>query len=252
MSQVKLEEKGFASKMGMGNTHPAVLAVWAALISVAHMLPSIPMLGTGGTFSVSAALIPLAGIFFGPFGGAICVAVGNFIGQIIAPHTAWLGLGTFIVGTINGFTTGCISRGKWPWAAGIILLGTIFWYTTAIGRQAPLLPVVFYGLGLIMAILGGTIGYKYLFSDAFYKKFIGIWLASFAGFAASASIANFLSIALFKLPATVWNALAVLAPIERAVFALGAGIIGVPLLLGLPKIGIFVGPDADLSEDEDE
>mgnify|MGYP000988207154 CR=1 FL=1 len=47
MSGVKLEEKSFAAKMGMGNAHPAVLAVWAALISVAHMLPSIPMLGTG-------------------------------------------------------------------------------------------------------------------------------------------------------------------------------------------------------------
>lgn len=252
MSQVKLGEKSFASKMGMGNSHPAVLAVWAALISVAHMLPSIPMLGTGGTFSVSAALIPLAGIFFGPIGGAICVAIGNFIGQIIAPHTAWLGLATFIVGTINGFTTGCISRGKWPWAAGIIILGSILWFTTEIGRQAPLLPVVFYGLGLIMAILGGIFGSKFLTADAFYKKFIGIWFAAFAGFAASAAIANYASIALFQLPATVWNALVVLAPIERTIFAIGASIIGVPLLIGLPKIGIFVGPDADLAEDEED
>lgn len=252
MSQVKLEEKGFAAKMGMGNSHPAVLAVWAALISVAHMLPSIPMLGTGGTFSVSAALIPLAGIFFGPIGGAICVAVGNFIGQIIAPHTAWLGLATFLVGTINGFATGCVSRGKWPWAVGITAIGIILWFSSEIGRQVPLFPIVFYGLGIIMAIIGGIFGKNFLTSETFIKKFIGIWFAAFAGFVASASIANYASLTLFKLPATVWMALTVMAPIERTIFALGAAVIGVPLLIGLPKIGIFVGPGAELVEGDED
>jgi len=33
-----------------------------------------------------------------------------------------------------------------------------------------------------------------------------------------------------------------IAPVERLLFALGAAIIGVPLMIGLTKIGIIVGP----------
>jgi len=45
------------------STHPAVIAVWAALIAVVTLVPAFPIIGTGATFSVNAALIPLAGIF---------------------------------------------------------------------------------------------------------------------------------------------------------------------------------------------
>lgn len=252
MSEVKLKEKGFTAKMGMGNTHPAVLAVWAAVIAVAHMLPSIPILGTGGTFSVSSALVPLAGVFFGPIGGAICAAVGNFIGQIIAPHTAWAGIATFLIGTINAFVSGCVSRGKWLISVGIIALGTVLWFTHEIGRQAPFFPIVFYGLGAIMAIIGGIIGTKLIKEANFFKKFIAVWLASFAGMVGAAALANYFSLVVYQLPASLWNMLIPISPTERAIFSIGAGIIGVPLLIGLPKIGIFVGPEAGLEEDDED
>ena len=77
-----MSSQGFRSKLRLNNVHPSVIAVWAALIAVATLLPSIPMLGTGSTFSVSTALLPLAGVFFGPIGGAVCAAIGLFIGQI--------------------------------------------------------------------------------------------------------------------------------------------------------------------------
>jgi hypothetical protein len=35
------------------------------------------------------------------------------------------------------------------------------------------------------------------------------------------------------------------APIERAIFAFAAMLVGVPLLAGLNKIGIFVGPQEE-------
>lgn len=252
MSNGKLAEKGTGMKMGLGNAHPAVIAVWAALISAAHMLPAIPMIGTGGTFSVSSALIPLAGIFFGPVAGAICASIGSFIGQIIAPHIAWLGLATFLISTVNAFVAGYVSRGKWPIGVGIIVLGTILWYSNDIGRQAPVFPIVYYGLGIIMAIVGGIFGYKWLTAKSYLKKFAGIWLAAFAGFIGAAALANYACLIVLKLPATVWKALTFIAPIERTIFAVGAAIIGIPLLIGLPKIGIFVGPDADVADTDEE
>ena len=92
----------------IGHYHPAILSVWAAIICVGKLLPSIPMVGTGGNFSASSMLVPMAGILFGPIAGAICAAIGEFIGQLIAPNTAWMGIFTFLVGTCNALFTGFI------------------------------------------------------------------------------------------------------------------------------------------------
>jgi hypothetical protein len=62
------------------------------------------------------------------------------------------------------------------------------------------------------------------------------------------SIGNYFSLLLYKLPETLWTTLVFISPVERAVFSLGAMLVGVPLLMGLPKIGVFVGPDV---EDDD-
>ncbi len=233
-----------------GNAHPAVIAVWAALLSVAHMLPSLPIIGTGGTFSVSTVLFPLAGIFFGPVAGALCAAIGSFIGQILAPHTAWLGLGTFIIGTINAFVAGSVSRGRPLPALAIILVGAILWFTTAIGRQVPLFPAVFYSLGLLAALLGGIAGSRWLEREHAAAKGAGVWLAAYAGFVGAAAIANYFSLVILKLPPQVWTYLTFVSPLERAIFATGSVIIGVPLLTGLPRIGVLVGPQGNRFDDD--
>ncbi|MDR3193339.1 MAG: ECF transporter S component, partial [Treponema sp.] len=227
----------------LGKTHPAVIAVWAAVLAAAHMLPSIPMIGTGSTFSVTTALVPLAGIFFGPIPGAVCAAVGGFIGSIIAPHTAWMGLGTFIIGTTTGFTAGLISRSKWPIALAVYALGIVLWFSQEIGRSFPLLPLVYYGLGLIAVVIGGIFASRWLAGGKRGLKIPAVWLCAFGGMVGSASIGNFFSLLLYKLPKEVWATLVVVAPLERSAFSLGTVLVGVPLLIGLPKIGIFVGPD---------
>jgi len=241
----------------LGGVHPSVIAIWAALIAVAKLLPSIPIGGTGSTFSVSSALLPLAGIFFGPIGGAICAAIGGFIGQIIAPHVAWLGIATFMIGTVNAFVTGCVTRRKWYVGTGIILLGYVLWFSTAIGREAAIFPFVFYTLGLIATIVCAFIfRKKNVFKRKPVLRGVGIFFAAFSGFVATSAWINFVGILLYQWPAAMWKGLAFISPLERAVFALGATIIGVPLLIGLPKIGVFVGADLedvdDIEDDDDE
>ncbi|MEL7610636.1 MAG: ECF transporter S component [Bacillota bacterium] len=227
----------------LGNIHPAVISVWAAILAASHLIPGFPMLGTGGNFSVSSALIPLAGIFFGPIPGALCAAIGNFIGYLIAPSGAWLGMATFLIGTVNALAAGLVSRGKWPYAAGLIAIGTILWFSNPIGQSVPLFAIVFYGLGLIAVILGGLVSRKGLIGKNAFLKAVAIFLCAFAGLVTAASLANFASLTLLELPATIWTALVFVSPFERAMFSLGAVIIGIPLLVGLPKIGIFVGPE---------
>jgi len=245
----------------MKKIHPAIIAVWAAVVASGYLLPVFPILGTGGTFSLSNILFPLSGIFFGPVAGALCSAVGGFIGSLIAPHSAWMGLGTFIIGTTTAFTTGCITWGKWPpigvsgsgsiiinGAIIVYIIGTILWFTQEIGRSIVTFPLIFYGLGFASVITGLIFTKKLFSSKRRLSKFIIIWLCAFGGLIGGATIGNFFSLVLFKLPKETWMILTVTAPIERAIFAVGAMLVGVPLLVGLNKIGINVGPQDNEEE----
>ncbi|MDR0584702.1 MAG: hypothetical protein LBG57_10200 [Treponema sp.] len=238
-----------------GKAHPAVMAVWAAVVAAGHILPTVPIIGTGSTFSLTAALSPLSGIFFGPVAGALCSAAGGFIGNLIAPHTAWMGMGTFIIGTTTAFTSGCAAWGRRPLVSvdargrlivngGIIvyILGTILWFTQETGRSAALFPLVYYGLGFLALIAGGVFAGDMLSSGRKGLMFPAVWLCAFGGMIGGATVGNFFSLILYRLPRELWLTLTVAAPLERAGFSLGAMIIGVPLLIGLPKIGVFVGP----------
>ncbi|MCL2720265.1 MAG: hypothetical protein FWD47_02875 [Treponema sp.] len=235
------------------NVHPAVMAVWAAVVASGYLIPTFPILG-GGSFSFANILNPLSGILFGPIIGALCSAVGGFIGSIIAPHTAWIGFGTFIPGTVTAFVTGCIAWGKWPpvsiredgnfvfnGAIIVYIIGTILWFTQEIGRNVILYPVIVYGSGFIIAITA------ILFARQMYKtkerifNFIALWLFAYGGLIAGATIGNFFSLVIRKTPADIWVGLIIISPIERMIFALGAALVGVPLLAGLRKIGIKAG-----------
>jgi hypothetical protein len=184
-------------------------------------------------------------VFFGPLTGALCAAVGGFIGNLIAPHTAWMGMGTFIISTTTAFTAGLISRGYWPIGIIVYLAGTALWFSQEIGRAVPLLPLIYYGLGLAAVIIGGIFAPKWLAGPVKGPKFPALWLCAFGGMIGGASIGNFFSLLLYRLPKTLWNTLVFISPLERAVFSLGAMLIGVPLLIGLPKIGVFVGPEVE-------
>jgi len=250
-----------------GSIHPAVAAVWAAVIAAGHILPAFPILGTGSNFSLSLVLLPLSGILFGPVAGALCSAAGGFIGTLIAYNTAWMGMGTFIIGTTSAFTAGCIAWGKWPPVAisgngsfivngGIIvyIVGTILWFTQEIGRSVVGFPLVYYGLGFIASLAGIIFAPRMFRSKRGFLKFPAIWLCAFGGLVGGATVGNFFSLVLYKLPAEIWKVLTIQAPIERAVFAAGATLAGVPLLTGLNKIGISAGPqtEEELTEDNEQ
>jgi len=238
--------------------HPAVIAVWAAVIAAGHLLPAFPILGTGGVFSVSSVLNPLSGIFFGPLSGALCSAAGGFIGSLIAPYSAWMGLGTFVIGMTTAFTSGCIAWSKWPpltvsesgnfiFNGGIIvyIIGTILWFTQEIGRSIIRFPLIVYGLGFIAMITGIIFASRLFASKNRLVKFPAIWLCAFGGLIGGAAIGNFFSLVLYKQPKEIWAYLTIAAPIERAIFAAAAMLVGVPLLTGLNKIGIFAGPQEE-------
>jgi len=254
MENVKIKRRGHF-------VHPAVISVWAAVIALGHLLPTFPILGTGATFSLSTVLYPLSGIFFGPLGGALCSAAGGFLGSLIAPYTAWMGLGTFIIGTTTAFTSGCAAWGKCPPVAvsstgniiingGIIvyIAGTVLWFTQEIGRSVISLPLFLYGLGFVFLIAAIFFARRMFESKNKWIKLPAIWMCTFSGLIGGAAIGNFFSLVLYKQPKEVWMLLTITAPIERAVFASIAMLVGAPLLSGLNKLGILTGPKNDTNE----
>ncbi|MCL2190798.1 MAG: ECF transporter S component [Treponema sp.] len=239
-------------------THVALVAVWAAVTAGAQVIPTIPMLGTGRSFSFATALAPLAGIFFGPLAGALCAAAGGFVGSLLAPHTAWMGPGTFIIGTVTAFTAGCIAWGRWPPVrisgngsfvinGGIIvfLLGTVLWFSHETGRGLARFPLVFYGAGFAALLVGSAFACNILAGKNRALKFPALMLCAFGGMAGGASVGNFFGLVLFDFPREMWMVLTFTAPIERLVFSVGTALVGLPLLASLPKIGIFIGPQKD-------
>jgi len=243
--------------------HPAIVSVWAAVVAAGHLLPAFYILGTGARFSFASALNPLSGIFFGPLGGALCSAIGCFIGTLIAPDTAWMGLGTFLVGMTTAFTAGCITWGKWPPITinsngsfiingGIVVYftGTVLWFTQEIGRSFIFLPIVFYGFGFAVMIIAFIFAKKLFVSNKRFLLFPAIWLCSFGGLVGGAAIGNFFNLVLYKTPRDVWILLMVTSPIERILFALAAAFVGVPLLTGLNKLGIISVPHNDIKDDD--
>ena len=241
-----------------GRIHPAVIAVWGAVVAAAHIIPAIPIIGTGSNFSFATALSPLSGILFGPIAGALCSAAGGVIGSLVAPHTAWLGMGTFVVGMTTAFTTGCIAWGSWPpitlnskgslvISGGIIvyLAGVLLWFSQEIGRSIIIFPLVYYGMGFAVFIVGSIFSGKVLCGTNTALKFPVLWLCAFGGLIGGASIGNFFSLVLYRMPRETWLYLTFAAPVERAVFSLGTAVIGVPIMLGLQKIGVYTGPQPE-------
>lgn len=238
-------------------THPAIIAVWAALVAVASLLPAFPVIGTGATFNIGASLVPIAGILFGPWAGAIAAGIGSFIGQLIAPHTVLFGPLQFIISVLGAAAAGLAMQRKWIYPFGLILALGLIWYAFPLGRIAWATPLL-YILGFIAIFVGWIWGKDWLTSTNRGKMFTGVLCASAAGIVVTQAIGNLWALVMFALPPAIWFSVLAIAPLERILFSLAAAVVGTPLLVGLPKISIPVGPmlyeqvvEDEIDEDED-
>ncbi|MGD8969316.1 MAG: ECF transporter S component, partial [Anaerolineae bacterium] len=181
------------------STHPAVIAVWAALIAVVTLVPAFPMIGTGATFSVSAALVPLAGILFGPIPGAICAAIGAFIGQLIAPHTVFFGPLSFLIPTLNALCAGFAMQKRWYVPLVVILALSLVWFAFPLGRSVWFTPLI-WTLGIGASLVGWFVGSDWLGSDNRPKLFAGVFLAAMCGTIVDHNFGSLWALIMFKLP----------------------------------------------------
>lgn len=232
--------------------HFATMTVWAALMAAASMLPSFPVLGGGGSFSIGYTLAPLAGVMFGPVPGAISALIGDLIGTLIAPHTANVGIFTCLTGASNALAAGFICRKNFKPAVLIIALGTVYWLFFPAAREAWIYSVTVWGVGIVMSVVGGVVGARLFARDNPLVKAVGLYLCIYPCYIVAQAVNCFFVMILYDLPADLLKVLAFSVPLERLLFTFGAVIIGIPLLMGLPKIGVFVGPAFDVLSSDSE
>ena len=184
----------------------------------------------------------------------MAAGIGAFIGQLVAPHSVLFGPFQFMIPMMSAFMAGWAMRKKWfiPFFA-ILALGLV-WYAFPLGRKAWATPLL-YLIGLVAIAINWIWGKDWLSSSNRGKMFVGVALTAAAGVVTDQAVGNLTALVMFALPPAIWFSVLAIAPIERIGFAIGAAIIGTPLLIGLPKISVLVGPllyEEEVFEEEDE
>ncbi len=90
--------------------------------------------------------------------------------------------------------------------------------------------------------MGWIWGGDWLRSENRTRIFAGLFITAMTGGIVRYSLGNLLVLNMYALPKEVFLVVLPIASVERLLFALGAAIIGVPLMIGLTKVGIIVGP----------
>ncbi len=136
---------------------------------------------------------------------------------------------------------GLAMQRRWIWPLAAILALASIWYLFPLGRAAWFFP--FIGLlGSLAIAVGWLWGSNWLTSETKTKMFAGVFVTALTGIMVDHSLGSLLALHMFALPKEVFLVVLPIAPVERLLFALGAAIIGVPLIVGLSKVGIIVGP----------
>jgi len=225
------------------------VAAGAAIVALASYIPAFPVIGSGATMSAGMFITPLIGILLGPISGMLAAAIGGLIGEFIAPYIAVFGPLTFLLPTTCAFVAGLVAFGRWKEGASAEAILLAVWYIlTSIwwqGQEGAEIRWYFPFLHIITLILVIVIGPRiseWIATRDKKKIALGIFLAALAGTISQHLLGNAFFIAMYSGPAKVFAVVLFVYPIERLLAATIATIIGVPLLLGLRKIGMELGP----------
>ena len=178
----------------------ALTAVFAALSVVIIMfVPGIPIVGmSGARITLDAAIAPIYGLIIGPYLGALAAFLG---GIIVAGYKGWHlfpiltsfcpAVSALVAGTLTSRRQGPL-RG-WIISALPLIILIAGWYCTAIGRGAPLYPVLHLAALCIILLLRGWA--SDLFNSGGWRLTLSVAASSYAGIIADHMLGNLIFIA---------------------------------------------------------
>jgi len=233
----------------IAGVHVAYIAISAAIVTAAAYIPMFPVVGAGSMMSAGMIVVPLVGILLGPTAGTLAVAIGAFLGQIVAPYGAIFGLITFLCPMTCAFVASLLAFRKWKEGICVLGLTILMWYVLTSIKWAgdPYASVRWYFPFLHLAsfasliIARGKVG-EWIESLDPKKVPIGIFLAALAGLLAEHMVGNAIYVGIYSGPARVYAFVLSIYWIERLLGAIGATLVGTPLLIALYKARVEIGP----------
>ncbi len=228
----------------------ASIAIFSALYAALRIIPTVPMVGTGATFSLSDILAPLYGILLGPYVGGVSIVIGTFAAMGLGKAPAFFGL-DFLPALVNALVLGFLVRRKW-WPAVVLNAGLLLAYVlnplTLNIVNTPLGPFPFVWLHVFaFAVLISPLGRKagqWVDSAKSLMITFGFAILAFVGTMMQHLTGGILyevvlgQIAHTNSPASYvvrWNIIFYIYPWERLALVIFAVVVGVPVVRILKK-----------------
>ena len=233
----------------------ALLSIFTAIYVVLRIIPTVPMIGGSGSFSLSDVIAPIFGLILGPYLGGLSVIIGSFLAMFGKPPV-FLGL-DFLPATVAAVSVGLLMKRKWIQVIGLnlaLLIVFLIHPNTSIFVNVPLsnitIPLPFAWLHILaLLVLISPIGRKsveWVNTLKTAKVAIGIAFLFFIATMMQHLMGNLLFETIF--PAVyetnvveIWPIIFFIYPVERAALVFFGTIIGTPLVRILKKTFLITG-----------
>jgi hypothetical protein len=226
------------------------IVVMAALVTALSFVPLSVVMGSGGSFPLSQAILPLVGVLLGPIAGAVASGIGALAGVFLAPHTAGIPPVTIIGAMFASFTAGSFIRviqGRRNWWIPVSVITILVWilvsYRALVTNGVPINIFLLFSLMQISAMLLYVLPTrilisKWLSSTSPVWLSVGMFLITWVSDGLMLILSGGVTYLLFSWPAEVFAMLIPMVPLEHALRSFAGTVIGVGVVLGLRAIGV--------------
>lgn len=194
-------------------------------------------------------LVPIEGIFLGPWAGFTSAFIGSVVARIIKPTDLWMfGITAEPIGAL---TAGLLAKGNWRPVIVIYGVMLLAYFAHPLGRELPLWAIIDIFLALILIYPVAKIGRRIYNAKDSKHLTVPLALISFISTATDSLVRIFLFIpvglfSLFGLTTeavyAIFIAGAISSYIEDVLVMIVSLIVGTPLLMSVRKIQGFKIP----------
>lgn len=225
----------------------AFIIVLAAVVTALSFIPFSIVVGTGGSFPMSHAVMTLVAFILGPIAGLVSVLIGALIGMFVAPYTASVPILSIATAVTAGFAGGTFiskERSKW-WIPTVIVIILVYvvYFIKAMANGVQLwafLAESFINWSAILLFILPTrqLIARWIKDTSIVKlavaMFLGTWIIMGFAHLVPTAIAYFM----FGWPNETFVTLIPIVPVQHLIRSVGGMIIGTGVILGLRAIGL--------------
>jgi hypothetical protein len=226
----------------------AFIIVLAAVVTALSFIPFSVVIGTGGSFPMSHAVLTLNSLILGPIAGLVADLIGVIIGIFVAPYTASVPVLSLITAVVAGFAGGTFVLGKprsgWWIPVAVLVAVDFVVYAAAAAMNGNSLGIfiaetAINWTGFILYVLPtrGMIA-RWINSSKPVELAAGMFLSTWIVMGFAHLVASSVAYFMFGWPEATFVTLIPVVPVQHLARALGGMVIGSGVILGLRAIGL--------------